>query len=86
MPKKPFKLRFRIPPYKPPRNDWRRQIYQRAVERAKGRVEYERGTAFLEPPKQSRGEGHVTITRYRSGSGKARALPRVRPAIMLPRM
>ena len=122
MPKRPLKLHFRIPPYEPPRNKWRRQIHAAAVAKqdnvkyiATDEVEVEIGLYFKvgalcwhdvdnrlkdvmdalqgrvggskaahmlkpiipndrqiyrvviekrEPPKQSRGHGHVTIRRH----------------------
>src|SRR5207253_367407 len=121
MPKRPLKLRFRIPPYERPANEWRKKIHAAARERQGGvryqptdRLEVEVGLYFKdgaltwhdvdnrlkdvldalqgraggpkaihalvpivpndrqicrvvvekrEPPRQSRGYGHVTIHR-----------------------
>ena len=127
--KRPLKLRFRIPPYEPTRNDWRLAIHRAATE-ALGPVVYEstdrlevtvglyfeqgaitfhdvdnrlkdvldalqgraggpksehRLKAIIpndcqvyrvivekrEPPKQSRGHGHVTVRRLVVGRGGA---------------
>ncbi|MBI4735155.1 MAG: hypothetical protein HY766_03695, partial [candidate division NC10 bacterium] len=38
MAKRPLKLQFRIPPYEPPRNEWREKIHRAATERLGGVV------------------------------------------------